>query len=184
MVTTASQITIEELERTGGPEGLWELINGEFVEMPAAGGRHGRLGVKISSRLEVFVSDRELGYVYDAQTGFVLSEQPPTIRVPDVAFVQTERLPDGFDDGGFLRVAPDLVVEIISPSDRMVNVLAKVVMWLEAGTSLLWQVNPIAQTVTVYTPDGEPKVHTVDDTLDGGELLPGFSLPVRDIFAL
>lgn len=184
MVTTTQTITIAEIERTGGPEGLWELIEGEFVEMPAAGGRHGRLGVNVSSQLRAFVSAHGLGYVYDAQTGFVLSEQPPTIRVPDVGFVRTERLPEGFDDGGFLRVAPDLVVEIISPSDRMVEILAKVVMWLESGTSLLWLVNAATQTVTVYVPDGDLQVLTVEDTLDGGEILPGFSLPVRDIFAL
>lgn len=104
--------------------------------------------------------------------------------MPDVGFVRTERLPEGFDDGGFLRVAPALVVEIIAPSDRMVEVLAKVVIWLEAGTSLVWLVNVVAQTVTVYVPDGDLQVLTVEDTLDGGDLLPGFSLPVRDIFAL
>lgn len=104
--------------------------------------------------------------------------------MPAVGFVQTSRLPEGFDDGGFLRVAPDLVVEIISTSDRMVEVLAKVVMWFEAGTSLVWLVNTVAQTVTVFTPDGDPQVLTVEDTLDGGELLPGFSLPLRDFFAL
>ena len=113
----------------------------------------------------------------------MLSEQPLTLRVPDVAVVRTSRLPEGYDDGGFLRLAPDLVVEIISPSDRMVEVLAKVVMWLEAGTALVWLVNPAARTVTVFSPEGSPQVLTVQDTLDGGDLLPGFSLLVREIFA-
>lgn len=183
MVTTTSRITLAELERVGGPEGRWEIIEGELIEMPPAGAEHSRRGMEIGSALVAFVKPRQLGLVYGADGGFVLSEQPLTLRVPDVAFVQTSWLPEGFDDGGFLRRAPDLVVEIISPSDRMVEVLAKVVMWLEAGTALVWLVSPGDRTVTVFTPEGSPQVLTVQDMLDGGDLLPGFSLPVREIFA-
>lgn len=184
MVTTSRHITVAELERDGAPEGLWELINGELVEMPPAGGRHGRLGMRFGVRVGSYVEAHRLGHVYDAQTGFVISEDPPTVRVPDVAFVRTERLPANFDDGGFLRVIPDLVIEVISPSDRAVEVLAKVVMWLEAGVRAVWVADPVAETITVYTSDAAPRVLRSGDILDGGEILPGFSVLVRDIFAL
>ncbi len=184
MVTTTRRLTLEELERTGGPEGLWEVIDGEVVEMPSAGGRHSQLGMRIGWFVTSFVNQHHLGIVYGADGGFILRGEPLLLRVPDVAFVRTERLPANYDDGGFLRVAPDLVVEVISPSDRMVEVLAKVVMWLEAGVALLWLVDPVAMTVTVYRPDDPPRTLTRDETLDGGDLLPGFTLAVSAIFAI
>jgi Uma2 family endonuclease len=183
MVTTTRHITVEDLERDGVPEGQWEIVNGELIEMPPAGGEPSRLALEIGSSLVGFVKPRRLGQVYGADGGFVLSEHPLTLRSPDVGFVKTERLPENFRDGGYLRVVPDLVVEVISPSDRMVRVLAKVVMWLEAGVALLWLANPVAMTVTVYTSDDQPRVLSNDDILDGGNVLPGFSIPVREIFA-
>jgi Uma2 family endonuclease len=138
--------------------------------------------VRIIRVLDIFADERQLGTVYGADGGFILRDEPLLLRVPDVAFVRTERLPANYDDGGFLRVAPDLVVEIISPSDRVVEVLAKVVMWLEAGVALLWLVDPVAMTVTVFRPDDPPHTLTRDQTLDGGDVLPGFTLPVRAVF--
>src|SRR5687767_13768888 len=110
MVTTSRRMTVEELERDGPPEGRLELVDGELVEMAAAGGRHGRVDVNLVIFVGSFVKTNRLGYVYGSATGFVISDDPPTVRVPDVAFVRTERLPAGFDDGRFLRVIPDLVV--------------------------------------------------------------------------
>ena len=183
MVTTTRRMTVAELEREGAPEGRWELINGELVEMAAAGGRHGRVSVNLVLSVGSFVKTHRLGYVYDSSTGFVISEDPPTVRVPDVSFVRSERLPADFDDGGFLRVVPDLVIEVVSPFDRAVEVLAKVVMWLEAGAAAVWVVDAVAETITVYTSDAQPTVLSNDDVLDGGSILPGFAMPVREIFA-
>lgn len=183
MVTTTRRLTLEELEGTGGPEGLWEVIDGEVVEMPPAGGRHSRLGVRVSRFVGNFVDDHQLGIVFGADGAFILRDEPLLLRVPDVAFVRTERLPANFDDGGFLRVPPDLVVEVLSPFDRSVEVLAKVVMWLEAGVALLWLVDPGAETVTVYRPGDPPRLLTREQTLDGEDILPGFTLAVSAIFA-
>ena len=184
MVTTSRRMTVEELERDGPPEGRWELVDGELVEMAAAGGRHGRVDVNLVIFVGSFVKTNRLGYVYDSSTGFVISEDPPTVRVPDVAFVRTERLPAGFDDGRFLRVIPDLVVEVISPYDRTVEILAKVLVWLKAGAALVWVANPVAETITVYSNDAQSLVLRSEDILDGGAILPGFSIPVREIFAM
>lgn len=184
MVTTTKRVTLEELERDGGPEGLWEVVNGELIEMSPAGGKHGRVWNTINVYLWQFAVPNGLGLVYGADTGFILGETPLQLRLPDVGYVSYDRLPAGFDDGGFLRVAPDLAVEVLSPSDRSVPVLAKVMTWLEAGTMLVWLVDPEAETVTVYGPDASPRVMTIDQTLNGGKVLPGFTLPVRDIFAL
>jgi Uma2 family endonuclease len=184
MVTTTRRLTLEELERTGGPEGRWELIDGEVVEMPPAGGKHSFVGVRMSWFIADFVYEHQLGFVFGADGGFILREEPLLLRVPDVAFVRTERLPANFDNGGFLRVAPDLVVEILSPSDRITEVLAKIVMWLEAGVALLWLVDPAAETVTVYRPGELPQTLTREQTLDGGDVLPGFTLAVSAIFAV
>ncbi|MDQ3694175.1 MAG: Uma2 family endonuclease [Chloroflexota bacterium] len=183
MVTTARRITLAEIERDGPPEGQWEIINGELIEMPPAGGRHSRIGMEIGGALLPFVKPRRLGLVYNADAGFILAEDPLLLRAPDVSFVRTERLPPDHDDGGYLHVAPDLAVEIISKFDRPVAVLAKAVSWLEAGVSLVWVVAPASQTVTVISTERDPRTLTVDETLDGGAIVPGFTLPLRDIFA-
>jgi Uma2 family endonuclease len=177
-------MTVAELERDGPPEGRWELTDGELAEMAAAGRGHGRQSIRLASWLSVCVEPYRLGVVYDSSTGFVISEDPPTVRVPDVGFVRTERLPANFDDGAFLRVVPDLVIDVTSPHDRPVEVLAKVVMWLEAGVAMVWVVNSAAESVTVYTSTTDPRVLSGDDVLDGGEILLGFTLPVREIFAI
>lgn len=183
MVTTSQLMSIEELERTGGPEGRWELINGELVAMAAAGGEHGRVNGTIHSHLGSFALAGGLGYVYSSETGFVLAENPPTVRAPDLSFIRTERLPDETAEVGFLRVSPDLVVEVISPTDRIAEVLIKVGQWLAFGVPMIWLVALKARTVTVYRPDREPRTLTVDQVLDGEEVVPGFTLPVREIFA-
>ncbi len=183
MVTTTRRITLAELEQDGGPEGLWEIIKGELIEMAPAGGKHGRIWGAVHAHLWQFVVPRGLGYVYGADTGFILADDPLVLRVPDVAVVRTERLPTDFDDGGYLRVAPDLVVEVLSPSDQLAAVLAKVVVWLEAGTRLVWLVDPATETVTVFGRERQPRVLSADQFLDGEDVLPGFTLAVSAIFA-
>ena len=101
---------------------------------------------------------------------------------PDVAFVRTERLRPWRNRRGFLPIAPDLAVEVISPSETAKHIADKIAAYLEAGTALLWVVRSIPQTVTVYEPGHDPRVLGIGDILDGGTVLPGFSLPVAAIF--
>lgn len=183
MTATTRLMTVEDLERTGAPEGRWELINGELVEMSPAGEDHGAYGVAVSSPLFGYVFSRRLGRVYGPDTGIVIADDPPMVRVPDVAFVRADRLPADRDRTRFLRVVPDLVVEVISPAESGSEVLAKAMMWLAAGVELLWLVDPATRTVTIFAAGQPPRLLTSDDTLDGAEVVPGFQLPVRDIFA-
>jgi Uma2 family endonuclease len=181
MVTT-TRLTIEEFE-TLPLEGRWELIDGEPVEMSPAADESSSIGATIIVLLGAFVLPRRLGRLYNAEGGFVLFPDRPTVRVPDVAFVLAERAPQGKARKSFPRLAPDLVVEVLSPSDRTSDVVAKLEMYQEAGVRLIWLVDPDALTVTVIAAGHTARVLQAADTLDGGDVLPGFSVPVADIFA-
>ena len=158
--------------------GRTELVRGELAVMLPAGGRHGQLAMRIGHVLAEFVDRHELGEVLAAETGFVLARDPDTVRAPDVAFVRRGReIGDGFIEG-----APDLAVEVLSPSDRPGYVREKVAEWLEAGAGAVWVVDPIEQTAQVHTPNCEPTALASADTLTGGELLPGFELPLAQVF--
>ncbi|MCC6314275.1 MAG: Uma2 family endonuclease, partial [Thermomicrobiales bacterium] len=124
-----------------------------------------------------------LGRVYGADSGFVLFPDQETVRSPDAAFVSYEQFPSDERPRGFLRLAPDLAVEVLSPSDRIADALAKIAMHLDAGVRLVWLIDPARRSVTAFTPDAPPTVLPPGATLDGGEVLPGFAVPVADLFA-
>lgn len=160
-----------------------ELVEGALRIMTPAGGEHGGLALRIGARLQVFVDDRGLGYTTAAETGYILFRNlsgGDTVRAPDAGFVAAERLPDGLPQG-YIPCAPDLAVEIISPGDAADEIHAKVQDFLRAGTRLLWVVYPRTRTVDVHTPQGA-RTLTLTDTLDGGDVLPGFTLPLRELF--
>jgi Uma2 family endonuclease len=120
--------------------------------------------------------------VFGADGGFAPFPDRQTVRAADAAFVRADRLPPP-DQEGFSRLAPDLVVEVVSPSDRMTDVTAKAMMWLDVGVCPVWAVLPSSRTVTVYGPDGVPRMLREGDELDGGEVLPDVSVPVSALFA-
>ena len=184
MATTITPRTIDDLERVGAPEGRWELIDGELVEMSPGSEDHGAYGTAIIVYLGGHVYSFRLGRVFGPDTGFVISDDPPTVRVPDAAFVQADRLPPDRDRRRYLRVMPDIAVEVVSPSDRPGEVIAKVALWLNAGVTLVWLVDPEMETITVFERGKTPLLLSVDETLTGGEILPGFELPVRSIFVV
>lgn len=181
MATTTKLMTIAELEREGAPEGRYELIDGKLVEMSPSDPLPSRIGILIAAFLVHHVLPGDLGGVFGAEAGFVIFPDRETVRVPDVAFVSKERLPS-VTERGFYRLAPDLVVEVVSPSDRMRDVTAKAELWLEAGSRLVWVVDPPARSITVYERDRAPFDLGEADTLIGGEVLPEFQLPVHRIF--
>lgn len=181
MVATRS-ISIEEFE-TAALEGRWELIDGELVEMTPSADESSSIGATIIFLLGSFVRPRGLGRLYSADGGFVLFPDRPTVRVPDAAFVRADRMPQGKARQSFPRLAPDLAVEVLSPSDRMADALAKIAMYLDAGVRLVWLVDPSSQTVTIFRPDAPPTKLGAGDTLDGGDVLPDFTVAVAEIFA-
>ena len=150
--------------------------------MTPAGGRRGRVAHRVGLVIGNHVLDRGLGRVFAAETGFLLRRDPDTVRAPDVAFVSGERLGTGEIPAGFLEMAPDLAVEVVSPGDSATAVQAKVDDWLAAGTRLVWVVDPGARSVTVHRPAGAAAVVPEAGTLDGAPVFPDFRVRVRDLF--
>jgi Uma2 family endonuclease len=171
--------TVEELLQAQDI-GRCELVRGELLMMVPPGFEHGRIGTRIGVRLGGFVEQKALGIVL-TEVGFVLARNPDTVRAPDVAFVRAERATEPI--AGYFEGAPDLAVEILSPDDRPGCVHDKVAEWLEAGTRVVWVVDPHAQTVTVHRPRGKPQVLGDADLLRGDGALNGFDVAVREIFA-
>lgn len=150
--------------------------------MSPAGFDHGRFASKIVAALENYVARHKSGVVATAETGFQIVHDPDTVRAPDVAFVRVERIPSG-GVKGFFPGAPDLAVEVVSPTDLANEVAAKVQEWLRTGCRMVWVVDPENRSVTVHRSLTEITVLTVADTLTAGELLPEFSMPVAKVFA-
>jgi Uma2 family endonuclease len=175
-------MTADELLRLPDDGSRHELIEGELRSMTPAGFRHGAIVMKLSRPLEEHVATNRLGLVAGAETGFKLKADPDTVRAPDIAFVSRERVevegvPDTFWPG-----PPDLAVEVLLPSDTVYDVEDKVATWLACGTRLVWVVHPKRRVVIVHRP-GEPDVTLSEaDTLDGGDVIPGFGFRVEDIF--
>jgi len=172
--------TAEQLLRAGDI-GRCELVRGELRMMIPPAYEHGRITFRLGYRLGEYVEPRQLGTILAAETGFLLSRDPDTVRAPDLAFVRAER--GTGPEHGYFPGAPDLAVEVLSPDDRPGYVREKVAEWLEAGTRAVWVVDPGARTVTVHEPRRAPSVLGEADSLSGGDVLPGFELGVRHVFA-
>ncbi len=160
-----------------------ELVRGRVVREPPAGLEHGYRGWRIACLVGRFVEEHGLGRVFTAETGFVLSEDPPTVRAPDLAFVAAGRLPAEALPDGFGRLAPDLAVEIVSTGNTRAEIRAKVADYLDAGTRLVWVVEPRTRSITAYRPRGGVRVLRTGDVLVGEPALPGFRLAVDAVFA-
>ena len=158
-----------------------ELIAGELFESVPSGRRHSKVGLRFGGGVERFATDHDLGEVFGADIGVVFRESPMLLLGQDAAFVRKERLPEG-DDTWFLRVVPDMVIEVVSPSDTRREVAAKVALYLELGVSLVWVADPALRTVTIYRRGRDPLIVEGDDAVDGEDVLPGFRMPLPDLF--
>jgi Uma2 family endonuclease len=166
------------------PDGRrYELVEGELKVMTPASPRHGRIANTVAFLLTQHVRHHDLGIVYASKTGFLLRSDPDTVRAADAAFVARRRMPPEGEPEGYWAIAPDLVVEVVSPSDSASEVQSKVADWLEAGCQLVWVVYPDTQTVTEYHSLAEIRVLTASQSLEGGDTLPGFACLVGEIFA-
>ena len=180
MATLEKTMTAEQLFALGGI-GRCELVRGELVSMSPTGYDHGWISSKIDRALGNFVESRKLGRVLASEAGFLISRDPDTVLAPDVAFVRAERDPPG-GQKQFFPGAPDLAVEVLSPNDRASDVNAKVQTWLDAGAVVVLVVDPQTQTVAVHRQPREVQILGRDDFLTIADLLPEFSLPVKEIF--
>lgn len=185
MTTTGQKITAEDLLRLPG-DGFHfrsELLKGELIKRPLAAAEHGLLAMKVGWKLAEHVRSRELGQVYAAGTGFHLDWNPDTVRSPDVAFISQQRIEEIGDVEGYWPGPPDLAVEVASPSDTYTEVEDKVLAWLNAGTRMVVVVNPRTESVTVYRSLSDVTILTNNDTLDGQDIVPGWTLAIEDLFA-
>ena len=188
MIPAPMVMTADELLLLSMPDKRTELVRGRLVVREPAGFRHGdiaaRVLVAISSYLATDRGSRTSGAargrVVAAETGFTLQRNPDTVRAPDVAYVCAERLPSGALVG-FADFAPDLAVEVLSPSDRPGEVLSKVADWLTAGTLLVWTIDPERRRAREYRADGSDVVLSAADYLDGEDVLPGFRVSVSEL---
>lgn len=183
MSTTAALMTAEELLRLPRGQFRYELINGELKKMSPTGHEHGRITIRLTVPLAQHVKANRLGEVYAAETGFKLTSNPDTVRAPDIAFNRQQRVDEVGAGKGYWPGAPDLAVEVNSPSDTVREVEKKVMEWWEFGSRLVWVVSSKLHTVTVYRSLTDIVILTEKDTLDGGDVIPGFQIPVAEIFA-
>ncbi len=176
------RMTIEEFERMSDEDEYHhELVRGWLVREPPPKELHGSVQARVAHHLLDFVERNRLGLVV-TESGYALSEQQQTVRGPDVAFVAAARLEGGPLEEHFRRGAPDLAVEILSPSNRRAEVAEKVTEYLAAGARAVWVVDPRKRSVTVHRAGADPRVYAADEDLDGGDVLPGFRLPLSKLF--
>jgi Uma2 family endonuclease len=182
MTTTQQLMTAEDLLHMPDDGFRYELIRGELRKLAPAGHQHGRIAINVTTPLDQHVRAHNLGTVYAAETGFKLASNPDVVRAPDVAFIRRERVEEVGNVEGYWPGAPDLAIEVISPSDTYTDVQEKIFDWLEAGARMVIAVNPRTRAVTVYRSLTDIVVLSENDVLEGGDVVPGWTVPVRDLF--
>ena len=175
-------LTAEDLLRLYSQGVRGELIDGVLHETVPAGEEHGQIAGLFITFLNMHIRPQRLGRVGGTDVGVFTNRNPDTVREPDVYFVSAETLPLDVKVQGYLEVVPELVVEIVSPSDQQQAVNDKTTMWLSHGVSMVVEVYPADRTVMVHRPGAATVTLTGDDVLDGGDVLPGFTLPLSEIF--
>ncbi|MDE0688168.1 MAG: Uma2 family endonuclease [Candidatus Poribacteria bacterium] len=155
----------------------YEYVKGKLVPMAPTTMEHGDISVNLSLLLGIHIRENQLGRLYPAGTDFKLSDR---LVKPDIAFVSFERLPD--DRRKVFSIPPDLAVEVVSPTDIQYRVVEKAFAYLNAGIRLVWIIEPVGKTGTVYRSETDIKLLTREDTLDGEDVVEGFSCRVAQLF--
>ncbi|BCW94834.1 MAG: Uma2 family endonuclease [Fimbriimonadales bacterium] len=160
-----------------------ELWRGEVREYMPAGFRHGRITARLTVQMGARLTGANAGELFAAETGFVVrTPAGESVLAPDVAFIRKERLPETELPSGFCPIAPDLVVEVVSPSETESAVREKAQEWLAGGVQVVWVVDPQRRVVEVWRADGQVQALTEADTLDGAPVLEGLRIPLRELF--
>ncbi len=160
----------------------YELVKGALIVMSPAGNEHGWIAGRIFKRLATHVEDLDLGRAYAAETGFKIASSPDTVLAPDACFVSHERLATVEATRSYLPLAPDLVVEVVSPSDTSSEVEAKAEEWLKAGTDIVLVADPINLTIRVYQKGSEPRLLRAGDKFEAGKVCRDWTLSVNEAF--
>lgn len=173
------KITEEEFLRLPHDGRKWEFVEGEAREVPA-GYQHDILVINIGAMLKPFARGR--GFVSGSSAGFRMASG--NVRSPDVSFMRKERLPGGMPSKGFQDFAPDLAIEIISPSEEPEEMAQKVAEYFGAGAEQVWHLFPDTKRVTIYYSQSDTASFRPEEELDAGDLLPGFSCRAEELFDL
>ena len=190
MVARTIGMSVDEFVSQYEQQGPFELIDGEIITMSPPNAGHGNSAGNVYYAIRNLAQSRKLGQVF-MEIPFVLTDDPNWVkgsRVPDVMFIRAERWEKYSSEMSDWRkkpviLVPDLVVEIVSPTDRYVDVEKKVMQYLADGVQIVWLVNPEQRTVTVYRAgSNQPTRLTTNDALDGADIIPGFTISVASIF--
>jgi Uma2 family endonuclease len=160
-----------------------DLVHGQLVERESMGYESSVIGMLIGGLLLAYAKTILPGHVSGSDGGFMIfPDDPGRVRFPDVAFTRKDRLPGGEPVRGHSTTAPELAVEVVSPNDNAVDLLAKVDDYLKAGVPMVWIVNPHSRNVQVLHHDGTGRILGAEDTIEGGDVLPGFRCRVAEFF--
>ena len=174
-------VTVEQFFRDHG-DGGYELVKGRVIEVPMPGAKHGKVCVKLARLVGNFVEEHGLGHVMSNDTLIVLRRGPDSSRGADVCFVSYAKLPAGDVPDGPLEVIPELVFEVRSPSDSWTDAIEKMLDYLRAGVQVVVILDPKTTSATVFRSDVRQEMYEAADTLAVPDLLPGFSVAVRQFF--
>ena len=183
MAQETRAITADELLLMPDDGYKYELVEGRLRKTTPAGSLHGVVGMRLAIALGAYLDDHHLGVLFAADTGFKLATNPDTVRAPDIAFVARERIPAAGIPTAYWPGAPDLAVEVLSPTDVRSEIDEKIDEYLRSGVRLVWFVNPFERRVTVHRRGKRPLVLEERDAVDGDDVLPGFSYPLVRLFA-
>ncbi len=175
-MTVGTLMTADELLRLPDDGWRYELVRGELRKMSPTGESHGHVAAEVLLSLGTYIKQRRLGRTYTAETGFRISRTPDTVRAPDVAFVRAERV---VPSRKFIEGPPDIAVEVTSPSDTYSEIEEKTLDWLRAGARAVIIIDPGTKTVRVHRSTG---VITVADVIEIDDVIPGWRLPLAEIF--
>lgn len=182
-MSTIARMSADELLRRPADGCRHELVRGELRNLSPAGGRHGEIALEIAASIHAFVRANSLGRTFAAETGFRIGSNPDTVRAPDFAFVRRDRSSRAGPTEGFIDGAPDLAVEVLSPSDSHGAVDERVEAWLAAGTAVVVIVDPAAQRVVARRRGAPSQRLERHESLTISELLPGWSMALTALFA-
>jgi Uma2 family endonuclease len=185
MTVNPPAITPDEMLRLPGEGSGYELVNGQLKELNVSK-ESSRVAGNLFFLIQQFCSGSIPGWVFPQETGFrCFAGDPGRVRKPDVAFILLDRMPpETYQDEGFCTICPDLVAEVISPNDLASELEEKRDEWLDGGVKTVWVVDPSTHTVRIHRTDGSYAFLRETDTLTAPDLLPGFAVPVADLFKL